>query len=88
MIFFKSILAADSWNMLNEVQFDQSKWLNDNAGSDVAASTRIIYGGSVNGVNCKELATQPDVDGFLMGGASLKPKFIDIIKSSAVKKNA
>lgn len=28
--------------------------------------------GSVNGANCKELATQPDVDGFLVGGASLK----------------
>lgn len=28
--------------------------------------------GSVSGANCKELATQPDVDGFLVGGASLK----------------
>ncbi len=28
--------------------------------------------GSVNGANCKELAAQPDVDGFLVGGASLK----------------
>lgn len=28
--------------------------------------------GSVNGANCKELAGQPDVDGFLVGGASLK----------------
>lgn len=28
--------------------------------------------GSVNGGNCKELAAQPDVDGFLVGGASLK----------------
>ena len=28
--------------------------------------------GSVNGANCKELAVQPDVDGFLVGGASLK----------------
>lgn len=31
--------------------------------------------GSVNGANCKELATQPDVDGFLVGGASLKVVF-------------
>lgn len=30
--------------------------------------------GSVNGANCKELAAQPDVDGFLVGGASLKVK--------------
>ncbi|PWZ15036.1 Triosephosphate isomerase, cytosolic [Zea mays] len=38
----------------------------------VAELTRIIYGGSVNGANCKELAAQPDVDGFLVGGGSLK----------------
>ena len=31
-----------------------------------------IPAGSVSGANCKELAAQPDVDGFLVGGASLK----------------
>ena len=31
-----------------------------------------IAAGSVNGANCKELAAKPDVDGFLVGGASLK----------------
>ncbi|OWM68802.1 hypothetical protein CDL15_Pgr024989 [Punica granatum] len=41
---------------------------------------------SVNGANCEEQAAQPDVDGFLVGGASLKPEFIDIIKSATVKK--
>ena len=40
---------------------------------------RIIYGGSVNGVNCKELAKEADIDGFLVGGASLKPEFTTII---------
>ncbi|XP_050290904.1 triosephosphate isomerase, cytosolic [Quercus robur] len=70
-----------------EVHLELRKWLHDNAGAEVAASTRIIYGGSVNGANCKELAAQPDVDGFLVGGASLKPEFIDIIKSATVKKN-
>ncbi|XP_034688721.1 triosephosphate isomerase, cytosolic [Vitis riparia] len=71
-----------------EVHCELRKWLHDNAGDEVAASTRIIYGGSVNGANCKELATQLDVDGFLVGGASLKPEFIDIIKSATVKKSA
>ncbi|KAK4492052.1 hypothetical protein RD792_002843 [Penstemon davidsonii] len=71
-----------------EVHFDLRKWLHDNAGAEAAISTRIIYGGSVNGENCRELATQPDVDGFLVGGASLKPEFIDIIKSVTVKKSA
>jgi triosephosphate isomerase len=41
--------------------------------SEVAENTRIIYGGSVSEKNCRELAKQPDVDGFLVGGASLKP---------------
>jgi len=44
-----------------------------------AKTTRILYGGSVTADNCKELATQPDVDGFLVGGASLKAEFINII---------
>ncbi|KAJ7312905.1 hypothetical protein DFH08DRAFT_973119 [Mycena albidolilacea] len=48
----------------------------------VAEATRIIYGGSVNKGNCKELSVQPDVDGFLVGGASLKPEFVDIINST------
>ncbi|OAY61231.1 hypothetical protein MANES_01G173500v8 [Manihot esculenta] len=69
-----------------EVHLELRKWLHDNVSADVAASTRIIYGGSVNGGNCKELAAKPDVDGFLVGGASLKPEFIDIIKSATVKK--
>ncbi|KAK6135862.1 hypothetical protein DH2020_030180 [Rehmannia glutinosa] len=71
-----------------EVHFELRKWLQTNVSPEVAASTRIIYGGSVNGGNCKELAGQPDVDGFLVGGASLKPEFIDIIKSAETKKNA
>ncbi|KZT70547.1 Triosephosphate isomerase [Daedalea quercina L-15889] len=47
----------------------------------VAQNTRVIYGGSVTAANCKELARQPDVDGFLVGGASLKPEFVDIINA-------
>ncbi|KAL5561836.1 hypothetical protein UlMin_031583 [Ulmus minor] len=70
-----------------EVHFELRKWLQANISPEVAASTRIIYGGSVNGANSKELAGQPDVDGFLVGGASLKPEFIDILKSAEVKKN-
>ncbi|KAL9226595.1 hypothetical protein vseg_002388 [Gypsophila vaccaria] len=68
-----------------EVHAELRKWLEANISAEVAASTRIIYGGSVNGANCKELAGKPDVDGFLVGGASLKPEFIDIINSATVK---
>uniref|UniRef100_A0A670JT54 Triosephosphate isomerase n=1 Tax=Podarcis muralis TaxID=64176 RepID=A0A670JT54_PODMU len=52
-------------------------WLKSHVSDAVAQSTRIIYGGSVTGPTCKELASQHDVDGFLVGGASLKPEFVD-----------
>ena len=50
-------------------------------GADQAKKVRILYGGSVNGKNAGEFKDKPDVDGFLVGGASLKPEFVDIIKS-------
>jgi len=68
-----------------EVHDSLRKWLSQNVSAEVATSTRIIYGGSVNGGNSKELAGQPDVDGFLVGGASLKPEFVDIINAATVK---
>ena len=48
-------------------------WLKKEVSAKAAEETRIIYGGSVTEKNCKELAKQPDIDGFLVGGASLKP---------------
>lgn len=56
-----------------EVHAAIREWLKKEVGEKVAADTRIIYGGSVSDKNCKDLATQPDIDGFLVGGASLKP---------------
>jgi len=44
-----------------------------------AEAVRIVYGGSVSPANCKELGELPDVDGFLVGGASTKPTFTEII---------
>ncbi len=43
----------------------------DNWGGDAAQSVRIQYGGSVKGGNAAELMSQPDIDGALVGGASL-----------------
>ncbi|MCB0596689.1 MAG: triose-phosphate isomerase [Lewinellaceae bacterium] len=43
-------------------------------GKEVAQATSILYGGSVKPDNAKELFAQPDVDGGLVGGASLKAK--------------
>jgi triosephosphate isomerase (TIM) len=50
-----------------------------------ANSVRIIYGGSVNSKNCEELIKVENVDGFLVGGASLKPDFADIVASAKLK---
>ncbi|KAJ4304144.1 triosephosphate isomerase [Collariella sp. IMI 366227] len=65
-----------------EVHAAIRKWLRANVSETVADETRILYGGSVNGKNCKDLAKEQDIDGFLVGGASLKPEFIDIINSN------
>ncbi|KAH9614403.1 hypothetical protein KSS87_021075 [Heliosperma pusillum] len=72
-----------------EVHVAVRGWLKKNVSEEVADKTRIIYGGSVNGGNCAELAKQEDIDGFLVGGASLKgPEFATIINSVTAKKVA
>ncbi len=56
--------------------------ITDNYGNDVAESISILYGGSVKPNNAKEIFSKPDVDGGLIGGASLKAKdFTEIIKA-------
>ncbi|OBT53981.1 triosephosphate isomerase [Pseudogymnoascus sp. 24MN13] len=64
-----------------EVHIALRQWLSKTISDKVAEETRIIYGGSVSEKNCKDLATQPDIDGFLVGGASLKPAFVDIVNA-------
>ncbi|GLT86115.1 hypothetical protein SLE2022_042770 [Rubroshorea leprosula] len=72
-----------------EVHIAVRDWLKKNVSDEVASKTRIIYGGSVNGSNCAELAKQEDIDGFLVGGASLKgPEFATIVNSVTSKKVA
>ena len=48
------------------------KTLADNAGGDIAAGIRILYGGSAKPANAEELLHEEDIDGLLIGGASLK----------------
>ena len=48
------------------------KTLADKYGNDVANGVSILYGGSVKPDNAKEIFSKPDVDGGLIGGASLK----------------
>ncbi|GKX64225.1 triosephosphate isomerase [Pragia fontium] len=57
--------------------------------ADVAAKIIIQYGGSVNDSNAAELFSQPDIDGALVGGASLKADaFAIIVKAAAKAKKA
>jgi len=64
-----------------EVHAALREWLKKEISSEASEKTRILYGGSVSEKNCKELAKQADIDGFLVGGASLKPAFVDVINS-------
>ncbi len=58
-------------------------WLKKTFGKQVAAEMRILYGGSMKPSNAEELLSQPDIDGGLIGGASLKADdFSAIIKAA------
>ncbi|WP_096698683.1 triose-phosphate isomerase [Polaromonas sp. AER18D-145] len=55
------------------------------AATDQSARVKILYGGSMNAANAATLLSQPDIDGGLIGGASLKaPEFLTIIAAAAV----
>ncbi len=59
-------------------------WLSSRYNSTVAEQTRIQYGGSVKADNAAGLMQQPNVDGALVGGASLKAdSFVAIVKAAA-----
>jgi triosephosphate isomerase (TIM) len=59
------------------------KRLREQFGAEAADACRILYGGSVKPANTKELVSQADVDGALVGGASLDPKgFSEIVAAS------
>jgi triosephosphate isomerase len=53
--------------------------------NDIAQSIRIQYGGSVNSKNAKDLLGQPEIDGALVGGASLDSNsFLDIVSEAVM----
>jgi triosephosphate isomerase len=68
-----------------EVHGSLRMWLIEKVGKEIANELRIIYGGSVTAKNCNELISQGDIDGFLVGGASLTPDFLTIIASAKAK---
>ena len=65
----KTATSEDANNMIKTIR----KQIADIFGNDVAEEVIIQYGGSVKSSNAKELFTTSDIDGGLVGGASLKP---------------
>ena len=55
----------------------------DGLGTAAAERVRILYGGSVNADNIAEFVRMPDIDGALVGGASLSAGFADLVKAAA-----
>jgi len=62
-------------------------WILGRLGADAAERVPILYGGSVKPDNMRALAEMPDIDGALVGGASLKAQgFLEIIRQSVAGK--
>merc|ERR1712129_323698 len=64
------------------------KLISEKASAEVADAIRIQYGGSANAKNAPELSAMADIDGFLVGGASLKPEFKEIVAAISAVKSA
>ncbi len=66
--------ANEAATMIREV-------IKEKAGKGAANNTRILYGGSVDASNIEEFISMPEIDGALIGGASLKvSEFVDMVK--------
>mmetsp|Transcript_49132 Transcript_49132/g.119049 ORF Transcript_49132/g.119049 Transcript_49132/m.119049 type:complete len:207 (+) Transcript_49132:235-855(+) len=65
--------------MAQETHANIRAWMKDNVSVEVADAIRIQYGGSMKGANAKDLLSQPDIDGGLIGGASLKADFFNVV---------
>ena len=70
-------MAAEACDLIRMV-------VGEDHGRQRAADVRILYGGSVTAANAGDLLAQPDIDGGLVGGASLKPdEFTAIVRAAA-----
>jgi len=68
--------------MAQETHKSIRDWVAENVTPEVAEAVRIQYGGSMKAANAKQLLAQPDIDGGLIGGASLTPEFMDIVRAA------
>lgn len=70
--------------LAEKVHFLIRNWFSDHCSTDVADQVRILYGGSVKPENAGQLMEQENIDGFLVGGASLEAQsFAEIVQQSA-----
>ncbi|KAH9975440.1 Triosephosphate isomerase [Lactifluus volemus] len=84
-------LSSEDWTRIviayepaQEVHADTRRYLASAVSAVVGENTRIIYGAALLLLTAKSsVRTQPDVDGFLVGGASLKPEFVNIVNARA-----
>jgi len=65
--------------MAQETHKNIRDWMAENVSAEVAKAIRIQYGGSMKGANAKDLLAQPDIDGGLIGGASLTADFFNVV---------
>ncbi|WP_080237627.1 triose-phosphate isomerase [Spirosoma rigui] len=75
-------LTASS-GQAQDMHFELRRHIADQYGDAIAQDTSILYGGSANEKNAAELFAQPDVDGGLIGGASLKSREFTIVVKAA-----
>lgn len=68
--------------MAQDTHAEIRKWIADNVSPQVASKIRIQYGGSMKGANAKDLLSMPDIDGGLIGGASLEADFFNVINGA------
>lgn len=59
------------------------KLYGDMYGAEAKEAVRILYGGSVTSANITDFVAHPDIDGALVGGASIKPDFVEIVRKTA-----